>query len=707
MQRKSSVHFKPVTNIKFAVSHSERTELSEPGYLLPKKHQLPNIVVAGSLSETDLAELFIKQKEAMTGQAKARGSSPFWEGVVVLGNTDAQEQSANLLDWKKAYEQTTGHKVLHMSIHLDEGYIDKAGNPEYNPHAHVIVSRMNEKNRIIKLERKELAAIQDLTAETLKMERGSTLKERGGKRGREHIPHNIFREMANGHRVDLEKETNRKNDYANWLDYKNNQYDLEKEKNKEANKIIAEKYEEIERLKLEHKAEVEKLRTELKASGEAKQADYQRLQKLSKEWSDEDFFKIEKLQAQLDREPTRLAAALAAQKAHLDEQYRLEREALETKYKAERVEYKASTEKKTQQDYKDLKAVHLGELDALAKAHASDLAGLESKADLVPDLKAEAVKAQAEIDRLTTQYKLDREEFKRLNAEAAAAGLEKVKSQKDYQDLKVAHEKALAEIDRLTPVAAQVPELESKLATATAAQAAVVTSLMADLAEALKQAATARQERDSAKTTATTEQATVVIGLKADLLEARQLAKDAQQEAINTKLTADERYNNLHSQALKIQAERDKLAAKLATSIAPPAQPAAPAQTPASRHQTPAPALAPALAPRPTPTPAPAVQAPTLAERLHESLKALMDWIKRQSGELKEINAERADCYGAVVQLDDLHAVQRVGRGTYAIHQLDKLDKVPALDDPKTEISYRDGRGQVAGAVQSREKDRR
>jgi hypothetical protein len=361
----------------------------------------------------------------------------------------------------------------------------------------------------------------------------------------------------------------------------------------------------------------------------------------------------------------------------------------------------------------------------------------------VPDLKAEAVKAQAEIDRLTTQYKLDREEFKRLNAEAAAAGLEKVKSQKDYQDLKVAHEKALAEIDRLTPVAAQVPELESKLATATAAQAAVVTSLKADLAEALKQAATARQERDSAKTTATTEQAavvtslkadlaealkqaatarqerdsakttatteqaTVVIGLKADLLEARQLAKDAQQEAINTKLTADERYNNLHSQALKIQAERDKLAAKLATSIAPPAQPAAPAQTPASRHQTPAPALAPALAPRPTPTPAPAVQAPTLAERLHESLKALMDWIKRQSGELKEINAERADCYGAVVQLDDLHAVQRVGRGTYAIHQLDKLDKVPALDDPKTEISYRDGRGQVAGAVQSREKDRR
>ena len=154
MPRKSSIHFVQVTNIQFAVSHSERTELSEPGYLLPKEHQLPNVVVDGSLSENDLAALFIQQKERMTGQAKARGSSPFWEGVVVLGNTNSKEQSANLLDWKKSYEQATGHRVLHMSIHLDEGYVDATGHPQYNPHAHVIISRMNEKNRVIELGRK-------------------------------------------------------------------------------------------------------------------------------------------------------------------------------------------------------------------------------------------------------------------------------------------------------------------------------------------------------------------------------------------------------------------------------------------------------------------------------------------------------------------------------------------------------------------------
>ena len=292
MPRKSSVHFKPVSNVRFAVSHSERTDLSEPAYLLPKEHQLDNVVVTGSLSENELAALFIKQKEAMTGQAKARGSSPFWEGVVVLGNTDAQEQSTNLLAWKKAYEQTTGHKVLHMSVHLDEGYMDTQGKPVYNPHAHVIVSRMDEKNRVIKLERKELAAVQDLTAETLKMQRGSTLAERGGKRGRAHIGHKEFRLMADESRLDLEKP----------------------------------------------------------------KADLARLQKKSKEWSDADLSKIKDLQAKLDGEPARQAAALAAQKLQLDEQYRQDRAAL-----------KASGEAK-QADYQALKRAHEGAIEALKES---------------------------------------------------------------------------------------------------------------------------------------------------------------------------------------------------------------------------------------------------------------------------------------------------------------------------------------------------
>ena len=301
--------------------------------------------------------------------------------------------------------------------------------------------------------------------------------------------------------------------------------------------------------------------------------------------------KLTTFQADLEGEPERLAAALAAQKTQLDEQYRLDRAAL-----------KASGDA-TQQDYQQLKTTHATAVADLAKAQAK-LTEAKTEADKVPALVAQLNAAQEQTTTVTQQ----------------SVGL-----------------------------ARQVAQYQRDGATATTAQADKV-------------------------------------------LELEQQLKTTQQEAINTKLTADERYKKLHGQALEIQSERNELAKKVATlSVAPPAQPerrptpAAPAQIPAPRHQTPA-----VQAPAPAP-------APTLAERLAESLQRLLDWIKGQGGVLKEINTEKADCDGAVVQLDDLHAVQRVGRGTYAIYQLDKLDKVPTLDDPKTEISYRGGRGTVVG----------
>ena len=483
MPRKSSVHFKPVSNVRFAVSHSERTDLSEPAYLLPKEHQLDNVVVTGSLSENELAALFIKQKEAMTGQAKARGSSPFWEGVVVLGNTDAQEQSTNLLAWKKAYEQTTGHKVLHMSVHLDEGYMDTQGKPVYNPHAHVIVSRMDEKNRVIKLERKELAAVQDLTAETLKMQRGSTLAERGGKRGRAHIGHKEFRLMADESRLDLEKP----------------------------------------------------------------KADLARLQKKSKEWSDADLSKIKDLQAKLDGEPARQAAALAAQKLQLDEQYRQDRAAL-----------KASGEAK-QADYQALKKAHDGAIEALKESNKK-----------VTALTQENQRLQTENERLEA-------------------------------------------ISRIT-----------------------LKTLEVDFGVDIKPAEKLKGE---------------------DLERWREAAEDKVFE----------------QQLAEMKAQ-------------PPAQRPVEAQN--------RPVEAPKLSKAPSPSP---IQEKSLVERLAASLAAMLDWIKGKNGVVVDLDTQQSDHFGPVVQLDDLHAVQATGRGRYAVHELGKLDQVPALNDSRTEVHYRGGVGQVKG----------
>jgi len=218
------------------------------------------------MPEIELNDLFIKQKVGMSRQAKTAGSSPFWEGVIVLENTDAEAQSANLLEWKTAYEKATGHKVLHMSIHLDEGYMDK-DMPVYNPHAHVIVSRMDSKNKVIHLGRKQLAEVQDLTSISLKMERGSTLAERGGKRGRAHLGHREFRQKAEEARLALEADLLKTIKVAgaaqSALQFEISRLETELE-------LALEK-------PAQQEAEYAAERAAMKASGTAKQAEYTKL----------------------------------------------------------------------------------------------------------------------------------------------------------------------------------------------------------------------------------------------------------------------------------------------------------------------------------------------------------------------------------------------------------------------------------------------
>lgn len=400
MPRKSSIHFKPVSNVRFAVSHSERTDLSEPAYLLPKEHQLSNVVVAGSLSENELAALFIQQKAGMTGQAKARGSSPFWEGVVVLSDTDAKAQSTNLQVWKVAYEKSTGHKVLHISIHLDEGYIDTQGKPQYNPHAHVIVSRMDSKKKVISLDRKQLAVVQDLTAETLKMERGSTLAERAGKRGRAHIAHREYREIADGARLDLEGEKAKTVFEAKLTDSLSGAHKDTKAKLKKV-QVVADQV------------------PQLKAT-------------------------ISTQAVQLEALEVKHASEIAA----IHEQNRIARQALKDSGEAKQIDYMA------------LKKDTAASLEAQQKAHAKEVSDLKTAlaealaiVEKVPQLEAQISAQGAETARLNEQYRLDREALK-------ASGEAK---QADYQALKKAHEATLAKLASTEAEAAKVPALEAQV----------------------------------------------------------------------------------------------------------------------------------------------------------------------------------------------------------------------------------------------------
>ena len=119
-------------------------------------------------------------------------------------------------------------------------------------------------------------------------------------------------------------------------------------------------------------------------------------------------------------------------------------------------------------------------------------------------------------------------------------------------------------------------------------------------------------------------------------------------------------------------------------------QATAPEKRPVETTKRPIEAPKPPKAPSPSP-----IQEKPLVEALRASLAAMLEWIKGAGGEREPVGPGTLH-FGPVKHLDGLHCVQKTGR-RYAVHELAKLDRVPALDDPKMEIQYRDGVGLVKG----------
>ena len=285
MDRGSSINFQHVQSAAHSLAHSTRQVA--PTYLLPENVSLGTIIVLddkGNFSRT-----FERKMSLASRQAKAvKNYSPFWEGVINLRRPTPGEDAKSYKNecserckiFGDAYEKATGHKIVRIDVHLDEGHVNDDGEVELNAHAHVVVDRTNEQGRVIKLNAPQLRKVQDLAAEATGLRRGQNSLETG----RDHLGHQAYRSMAEKGQLDTQKQ--------------------------------------------------------------------------------------------------------------------------------------------------------------------------------VQPLKKQVVDKDAEIARLKDQYDRDREEFKRLNAEAAKAGLEKIKSQKDYSDLKKAYEAALVEARKVPALVAQVAELK-------------------------------------------------------------------------------------------------------------------------------------------------------------------------------------------------------------------------------------------------------
>ena len=356
---------------------------------------------------------------------------------------------------------------------------------------------------------------------------------------------------------------------------------------------------------------------------EKPKADLARLQKKSKEWSDADLSKINQLQAKLDGEPARQAAALAAQKLQLDEQYRQDRAAL-----------KASGEA-TQRDYQQLKKAH--------EAALADLAKAQQQAEKVPDLVEQVKALKPEADKVP--------------------GL-------------------LADLATTQQQAQQVPNLVEQVNTAQERYTTLRTKALA----------IQEQRNDLAKKVDTMTQENQRLQTENErLAERREAASRLTLQTLKADFGADiGPAEKLKGEALEKwrDAAEDKVFEQQFAEMKPPA----PAKRPAEAQKRPVEAPKTPKAPSPSP-----IQEKSLVARFEASYRAFLDWIKGKNGVVVDLDTQQSDHFGPVVQLDDLHAVQSTGRGRYAVHELGKLDQVPALNDSRTEVHYRGGVGQVKG----------
>jgi hypothetical protein len=234
----SSVNFQPIKSAMKAVNHADRTV--PPKYLLSEEHSQGAFCIYGK--DNNISDVLENKLSLASRQAKReKNFSPLWEGVINLPRPKIDENFnaaaykkeciASLQKWVNEYPKMTGHSILRIDLHLDEGLILENGEIQLNAHAHVMIDRTNELGRVKKLSPKVLREIQTMTAEATGLPRG----ESSFKTGASHLSPQDFKQVAE--KIRLEKK-------SEILKLKE-QYDLDREALKASGNATQKAYQDL------------------------------------------------------------------------------------------------------------------------------------------------------------------------------------------------------------------------------------------------------------------------------------------------------------------------------------------------------------------------------------------------------------------------------------------------------------------------------
>lgn len=177
MKRKSSINIQNINYDMFAHNHRDYT----PSYALPEKFRQQNEYISFiGINEfstkkkreylQDFVDLINQKYTETTGRKPQKNRCIIKEAVI---NTDKHVNRQHFLELEKQLKQQFNLRILDISHHRDEGYVDRNGDPHINYHAHLVLLNADvETGKSLRLDKQQFRDIQTVVAQCLGMERG-------------------------------------------------------------------------------------------------------------------------------------------------------------------------------------------------------------------------------------------------------------------------------------------------------------------------------------------------------------------------------------------------------------------------------------------------------------------------------------------------------------------------------------------------------